>query len=58
MDNVDLNEEGYLTDFSQWTIEIVTTGYLSEAEAIDIADMLCYKNAERLFAPREEAYQN
>ena len=39
-------------------IEIVTTGYLSEAEAIDIADMLCYKNAERLFAPREEAYQN
>ena len=30
----------------------VASGCLSEQEAIDLADMLLYKNAERLFAPK------
>jgi len=33
-------------------IEKVTSGYLSEIEAIEIADMLLYKNAERMFAQK------
>ena len=36
MDNVDLNEEGYLTDFSQWTKEIGNS--IAKASEIDMTD--------------------